>query len=251
MIKSGLVSVTFRKLTPAHIIQLVVDAGLEGVEWGGDVHAPPGDARLAQEIARMTVDAGLSVAAYGSYYRVGAPDAGDFQAIVDTALALGAPIIRVWAGNRGSADADDAYWAHVVSESRRIADIAATAGLTVSYEYHGRTLTDTNASAQLLLRRVDHPAICAYWQPPVDGAPEYCAEGLAALLPRLSNVHVFHWLPATVRQPLSAGHEVWRTYIDIVKSIPGDRYALIEFVKDDQPAQFMQDAAILLSWLKE
>jgi len=59
MIKSGLVSVTFRKLTPAHIIQLVVDAGLEGVEWGGDVHAPPGDARLAQEIARMTVDAGV------------------------------------------------------------------------------------------------------------------------------------------------------------------------------------------------
>ena len=40
MIESGLVSITFRKLTVEKIIELVKEAGLQGIEWGGDVHVP-------------------------------------------------------------------------------------------------------------------------------------------------------------------------------------------------------------------
>jgi 3-dehydroshikimate dehydratase len=206
---------------------------------------------LAKVVARLTADAGLCVAAYGSYFRVGDPDAGDFEEIVDTAVALGAPTIRVWAGNRGSAESDDAHWAHIVAESRRIADSAGSAGLTVSYEYHRGTLTDTSESAQLLLRRVDHSAIRTYWQPSVDGASEYCAEGLVAVMPYLSNVHVFQWQPGTTRHLLSAGTDIWRKYIEILRGTAGDHFALIEFVKDDLPAHFMLDAATLVNWLKD
>jgi hypothetical protein len=43
MIQTGLVSITFRQLSPPAIIDLVRQAGLEGIEWGGDVHVPHGD----------------------------------------------------------------------------------------------------------------------------------------------------------------------------------------------------------------
>ena len=42
MIYPGLVSVTFRKLSPEEIVQLVVSSGLKGIEWGGDIHLPHG-----------------------------------------------------------------------------------------------------------------------------------------------------------------------------------------------------------------
>ena len=59
--KPGLVSVTFRKLLPHEIIDLVVKSGLSGIEWGGDVHVPHGEADTARMVKRMTLDAGLNV----------------------------------------------------------------------------------------------------------------------------------------------------------------------------------------------
>ena len=41
MLNTGLVSVTFRDKTPEEIISTVKQCGLEGIEWGGDVHVLP------------------------------------------------------------------------------------------------------------------------------------------------------------------------------------------------------------------
>ena len=71
MIKTGLVSVTFRKLSPEEIIKLVSQSGLDGIEWGGDIHVPHGDVKKARDIAQITKDEGLIVASYGSYYSLG------------------------------------------------------------------------------------------------------------------------------------------------------------------------------------
>jgi sugar phosphate isomerase/epimerase len=250
MIHSGLVSITFRKLTAAQIIELVAQAGLEGIEWGGDVHVPHGDLRTAREVAVMTAQAGLNVAAYGSYYRVGHETDVGFDAIIATARELGAPTIRVWAGNQGSGEATDAYRDHVASETRRIADLAAAAGMTISYEFHSGTLTDTNTSALALLRAVDHPAARAYWQPPVGAEVEYCLQGLSAVLPWLSNVHVFHWQPAHDRRALDEGSQVWRRYLQVLASTGRDHYAMIEFVSEDAPVSFLDDAETLKGWLQ-
>ena len=42
---TGLVSVTFRDKTPAEIVSEVKKAGLDAIEWGGDVHVPHGDVK--------------------------------------------------------------------------------------------------------------------------------------------------------------------------------------------------------------
>jgi 3-dehydroshikimate dehydratase len=62
MIKTGLLSVTFRKLTVEEIVDLVCQAGLEAIEWGGDIHVPHGDPGKAQEVRSITEEAGLITA---------------------------------------------------------------------------------------------------------------------------------------------------------------------------------------------
>lgn len=245
MLRSGLVSVTFRRLAPAEIVALVVRAGLEGIEWGGDVHVPHGDLDAARRVRRLTEDAGLRVAAYGSYYRAGHEEPAPFESVLATAAALGAPTIRVWAGKQGSADADAAYREQVAEDARRIAGLAAREGIAVAFEFHGNTLTDTPDSAVALLRAAGHENLGTYWQQPGGLTADECLETLRAVGPWLSNLHVF-W---TGRRPLAGGSDAWRRYLQCVAALGGERYAMIEFVRDDLPEAFLEDAAALRQWL--
>lgn len=251
MIHTGLVSVTFRQLEPRHIIDLVQQAGLEAIEWGGDVHVPHGEVLRAAHVRQMTVDAGLRLPSYGSYYRVGHEDPKTFDNILQTALELGASLIRVWAGKRGSADADDAYWEQVVTDSRQIASLAEQEGLMIAYEFHRDTLTDTNASARQLLERVDHPAVKIYWQPRSHATVEENLQALETILPWLTHVHVAseHTVKddnqATERLPLAATVDQWQRYVEIIGASGRDHHAFIEFVLGDTPEQFLEDAQTL------
>lgn len=250
MIHSGLVSVTFRKLSPREIVDLVAQVGLEGIEWGGDIHVPHGDLTQAREVRDMTLDAGRRVAAYGSYYRVGHEEPVAFETVLETAVELQAPVIRVWAGERGSDTADEHYRHLVVSASRRIAALAEAAGVTVAYEFHGHTLTDTHESTLQLLQEVARDNVMTYWQPHTEATIEHCEVGLRAILPYLSNVHVHHWDAATHTQlPLADGEQAWCRYLRVVATTGRDHFAMLEFVKDGEPAQFLRDAETLKTWL--
>ncbi|MDQ3812626.1 MAG: sugar phosphate isomerase/epimerase [Armatimonadota bacterium] len=259
MISPGLVSITFRQLSPAEIVRLVVQAGLQGIEWGGDVHVPHGDLARAREVRGLTADVGLVTAAYGSYYRLGhsETDGLPFERVLETAVALEAPTVRVWAGTRGAAEADADYRKLIIDESRRIADIAAAAGITVSYEYHGGTLTDTPASALDLLEQAAHPNLKTLWQPlnwqPTDEATRANVQSLRQVLPWLTNVHVYHWVTDEAgqreRRSLAAGEASWREYLRTISATGRDHWALIEFVRHDTPEEFLEDAQALREWL--
>ena len=66
MIRTGVVSVTFRGLAPQAIADLTVRAGLDAIEWGGDVHVPPSGPANAAAVGALTRGCGLTVASYGS-----------------------------------------------------------------------------------------------------------------------------------------------------------------------------------------
>jgi sugar phosphate isomerase/epimerase len=247
VLQSGLVSITFRKLTPEEVVALVRQAGLRGIEWGGDIHVPHGDLGRAREVRELTVEAGLTIPAYGSYYRAGhSEDAGlPFSKVLDSALELGAPIIRIWAGAAGSeTTGEEARW-HIVSDLKRIADLAGKAGVRIAAEFHVGTLNDTNTWASQLLLEVNHPNFYSYWQPLSGMSDEVCIEGLTALSPHLAHVHVFQWRTPQDRQPLAEGAERWTNFLHLAASAPGDRYAMLEFVQGDAPENFMRDAAVL------
>ena len=253
MIHPGLVSITFRKLTPREVVDAAAAARLAGIEWGGDIHVPHGDTRRAAEVRRMTADAGLSVAAYGSYYRAGVSEQEGlaFASVLDTAVALGAPTLRIWAGRKASADTDAAGRARVADDCTRIAGLAAAAGLRVASEFHGGTLTDDDASTAAFLAAVPHPNFSTYWQPRNGVLPEDNLEGLRRVLPRLAHLHVFHWWPDPgTRRPLAEGTDRWCRYLELAASVPGDRFAMLEFVAGDNPAVLATESATLRQWLE-
>ena len=257
MIHSGLVSITFRKLSPAEIVALATRAGVKGIEWGGDVHVPHGDLKQARTVYKMTHDAGLAIPSYGSYYRVGDQTPCPFETVLETAVELSAPLIRVWAGTRGTAQADATYRDAVIRDSRRIADLAASAGLTVAYEFHGGTLTDSNKAARSLLDDVAHPAMGCYWQPKTGATLDYHLAGISAVGPSLANIHVFQWRlltpPSTgyIRDPLATGAATWRACLARIAADGRDHFAMLEYVRDDSPEACVQDAATLNTWLEE
>ncbi len=244
----GLVSVTFRELSPPEIVALAAKAKLSLIEWGGDVHVPSGNVPKAQEVGVLTREAGLQVTAYGSYYRVGQPERPAFETVLATAIALGAPLIRVWAGSHGSAQADESAWERILADSARICDLASEAGVKVGYEFHGGTLADTVPTTQRLLQTVARPNLRALWQPLGDASPAARRAEVEDLQPWLANVHVFHW-PAGKRVPLADGQAEWQEVITALADSPHLHGLLLEFVKFDAPAQFLADAAALRAWL--
>lgn len=240
-----MVSVTFRKKSPSEIVELAGRAGLSGIEWGGDVHVPPGDTAKAREVAARTTDAGLYMPSYGSYFRVGEESPESFAQVVEAATILGVETIRVWAGRKGSAEASPAYREKVVKDSRRIAEQAADAGISISYEYHRNTLTDSLTSTLDLLDAVGDKRLYSYWQPPLDLERTERLEQLQVLLPRLSYVHVFHFDEDRKQQLLACGKDEWRDYFRLISQAGADRWALLEFVKDESDESLLADARTL------
>jgi len=237
--KFGLTSVTFRHLTWLENICAAVECGLQGIEWGGDIHCPPGNVALASEIAQATREAGLAVLSYGSYYRLGAGE--EFAPVLTSAIALDAPIIRVWAGTKASAKYTAEERALAIADATRIAAQAAAHNITVSLEYHRDTLTDNAASAVDLLQAAGNTK--TYWQPNPELSRKQNLAELQAVLPWLTYVHVFQWRHDGRRLPLKNGAKDWQSYFAVANQHA--QVAILEFVKDNSPAQCAQDTKTL------
>ena len=249
--KPGLVSITFRQLQPAQIVRACEEAGLGLIEWGGDVHVPHGDLAQARAVRELTRNSGLEVAAYGSYLKLGSAELS-VEAVLDTAAELGAPVVRVWAGTRGSEEATEDDWRRVVEAARRAAEAASARGLRIAYEFHRGTLTDSKLSALQLLEKTNHPCIRCLWQPPIGSTDEQALDSLHAILPRLEHLHVFHWQPDfSNRRPLAEGSERWLKFLRAIATAGQSPALLLEFVPGNDPAILAREASTLRYLIKK
>jgi sugar phosphate isomerase/epimerase len=251
MLRSGVVSITLKEKTAGELIRLAVEAGLEGIEWSENYHINTGDLSAAVRLKRETESAGLKVVSYGSYFRLGTEENfGEiFKKSLFTARELGAPAMRVWAGNKSSVDVSGEEFQRIVRESAVIADMAAELGVKVAYEWHGNTLTDTNESAMKLLGAVNNKNLYCLWQPSAHLDEVGRREGLALLKDKLLNIHTYYWVDKR-RYPLEEGEAAWKEYFKLIDGT-ADHYLLMEFVKDDNGEQFLKDAAVLNNWIRE
>lgn len=242
-IPTGVTSVTFREKTVDEIISLARRAHLDGVEWGGDIHVPAGDLPAAKEAAEKTAAAGLSVFSYGSYFF---GDAGeDFAPVLASAKALGAPVIRLWAGRQAWEDCPRQEFGRLVSVFQHAADLAARDDISIAFEYHRGTLTQTKEGALSLLQAVARPNAGCYWQPnPTLPVKEHLAE-IRLLSPFLSNIHVFYWTGSHTRHPLAQGAGCWEQYLPCILQNPRPHNLILEFVEGDSEQSFFRDAGTL------
>ena len=247
-IAAGLCSVTLRAEPVEAVADLAATCGLTEIEWGGDVHVPPGDAAAARRAVAAGEAAGVRAASYGSYLLAGeVPTADEVAAVLDTAVALGAPNVRVWTPF-GATAADRPT---VVTALAQVAAAAEARGLTVGIEHHGGTVTDSVPAMAALLDEVAAPNLFGYWQPPYwgDGStPATDAAAVAARGARLSHLHVYEWPGAPTRLPLAAGAERWSAVLAAVADLPAPvepRVAFLEFVAGDDPEALRRDATTL------
>ncbi len=238
----GMTSVTFRGKKPEEVIALAKEARLLGIEWGGDIHVPPEDLEEARRVGRMTREEGLLVLSYGSYYHLGRGE--PVEPVLEAARELGAPNVRIWAGDFTPDAAPEAYWEKAVSELQEICRKAEALGLTVSTEYHRGTLTQTREGALRLMRGAGCRNLFTYWQPNPDISHEKNLLELEGVRSHLSSIHVFQWKRKDVRYPLEEGLQEWESYLRKGPGVPWGA-CILEFVKDDSPEQFLKDARCL------
>lgn len=256
MLIPGLVSISFRQLPPEEIIRLVKVCGLRGIEWGGDVHVPHGDRKTAAEVGRLTRDAGLEVASYGSYYRFAeclgeGSDGPSMESVLETTQALGAPAIRVWAGQKGPRETDVDLFTAIVQKAREFAAAAESMGMRLDFEYHENTLTESPSATLRLLEAIGHPNARTLWQPPLQTPVADRLAGLRTVRPHVSNLHVNHFDQDSWPDihPLAEGEGEWAAYLAEFNEDETDRWVLIEHVREHSPEKFTADAAALLDWL--
>jgi len=255
----GLCSITFRALAADAVLDLAVRAGVEGVEWGADGHAPPGGGAAVEQLATRCRDSGVDVVSYGSYLGFGPADGEDpsaVDAVLDSAETLGAPMVRIWAELGVGPDAAAGDRQRVTERTAAsVAEIAAR-GLIAALEFHPYTLTETAASANALLDALGPGAVRTHWQPDPAWSADVAVAELALVAPRLAHVHVFSWGPGGIseRRALADGAELWTRALAVADRdgapLPGRRFALCEYVRDDDPDQFVADAATLRAWLE-
>ncbi|MFI3283907.1 MAG: TIM barrel protein [Erysipelotrichaceae bacterium] len=239
--KKGLVSVTFRKLEPEEIIQLVKETGLDGIEWGSDIHVPVGNIEKAAHIANLMQANGLETISYGSYYRVGESD--NFQLIIDTAKSLKTTNIRVWAGRKNHDQFTPLEKQALINDAKRICEMAKEASMSISFEYHGKTYTNTHASTIDLLSEINMENNYSYWQPLSNASEKEKMENVKQLYQdkKLMNIHIFHWDENNHPFLLSEGKELWANRLKDINC----NALLIEFVKEDSIENFYKDAQTL------
>jgi sugar phosphate isomerase/epimerase len=229
-------------------VTLAKDCALDLIEWTGDIHVPPGDLARAEEVRTLTETVGLGVAAYGSYYRLGISEAEmPFAGVLETAIMLKAPVIRVWAGNLGSDKADEAVWDRVCEDANRTATQAAPHGIRIALEFHGDTLNDTPAAARKLWHRLGNPNLLSLGLPLPTLTRQEQDASLQLVLPRLSHVHVFQWRPGPpiTRHPLAEGITEWTEWLGMIHASRPEVPALLEFVADDDPKHLRVESETL------
>lgn len=251
----GLCSITLRELTVENVISAAKEAGLQGIEWGADRHVTPGDLDAAAEVGRHCLDAGILCPSYGTYVMAGHSTQSEVAAACETAAALGATNVRVWAPFGVTPSSTRAERAGIGAALSEAADLAASRGLTMSLEFHPGTLTENAVSTLVLLAEVDRPNVFTYWQPDPALDDSAALSELSAVANDLSHLHVFSWGDGIHdRLALLDGEDIWRPALSTAHRAgrwKRDRFAFLEYVRDDSLDQLRRDASTLALWLNQ
>ncbi len=255
MLYPGICSVALRHLEPADVVAAAAKSQAVGIEWEARRHVPPGDVETAEKVGQLTRDAGCCVVSYGSYVRAGTQScAQEFAACLASAIALGAPVIRVWAGIPNTTldqhTAKDLR--NAVADLKMMCATARKHDIDISVEFHPNSLTHGPVAALELIELADEENLFLHWQPDYGEPIETALKSLAAVSKHLSHIHVFNWNEGCARFPLSEAKTYW---VRLFEQAPRQnrfqqrRFAFVEFVPDDTPAQIISEIAVLTAWL--
>lgn len=235
----GLCTISNKDAGVEDVLATAARAGYDGVEiWGQAAHIGDGSAADCERLADRAAELGLEVPVYGSYLRLGTDEFDDeLERELGIAEALGASLIRVWAGTQEYQERTADHWDRAVGDLRTLSRRAAARDLGVTVEKHGGTLTNRGEGARRLVEAADDDRCGLNWQPLFGLPPDELAAEARSLAPYSNNVHV---------QAVSTRGGADRSlledaYFDCAEVLapfrdgPFDGYVEVEFVTGDHP----------------
>ena len=165
--KVGLCTIAYQEQPLDEALDRAAAMEFDGVElWGKPPHLPvtagEAEGRAIEDAIR---ERGLEAAVFGSYLRgIEEPFAASADALLAVARGLGAPLVRVWAADRGSDRADDALYALTARNLTALCRRGADLGLRFVLERHSNTLADTLDSTLRLLEMAAAPNLGVNYQ---------------------------------------------------------------------------------------
>ena len=241
MHRTGLVSVSFRSLSPEQVVLAAAAAGLNRIEWGSDIHAPCGDPERIRELTELQKKYGILCSSYGTYFRLGVDAIEGLAAYIAAAKQLGTTVLRLWCGNRSAEQYTQEAREQLLADCRAAVAMAEKAGVCLCMECHIGTYTETKEGALELMEAVASPAFRMYWQPNQYRTVEENLAGLRLLKPYVEHIHVFQW-KGQARFPLRSGLDEWKGYL---QELNGSHTLLLEFMPDDRPESLPEEVRAL------
>lgn len=237
----GLVSVSFRNLSPQQILQEMVNSGLSVIEWGSDIHAPATDIEKLSKISELQKEYGIICCSYGTYFRLGETPTEDLDNYISAAKILGTDVLRLWCGNKSGADMTEYERIKLILECKKAARKAEERGVTLCMECHKKTFTENCTDAVWLMNEVDSDNFKMYWQPFQWMSAEENIINARKISPYAVNIHVFNWR-GTDKFSLSEAKGEWRSYL---KEFSKPRTLLLEFMPNGTIEELYEEAESL------
>ncbi len=148
--KLGLCSVTFRKKSAEEVVEIAKKAGIDYIEWGGDIHVKTTEeARIVKSICD---NEGIKISSYGSYFNSAEYDEAQWTEICEIASIMGASSVRIWLGKKDSEETGDVEYNTLLENTKKMCDIAKKYSLLVCPECHDNTFNN-NTDAFLRIQR--------------------------------------------------------------------------------------------------
>ncbi len=159
----GFTTTTVRQIKDVEsVVELAKEVGADCLEWGGDIHVK--DVETAKKAKKLCDAAGISVAAYGSYYRVGSNDATEWKKICEIASVLGARCIRVWLGKADSEVTDGKTYESLVADAKSMCAVAAEYSIDVCCECHPNTYNNNTDGFLKIREDIGYDNFKTYFQ---------------------------------------------------------------------------------------
>jgi 3-dehydroshikimate dehydratase len=167
MIRIGLSSTALLTRDYREVLRIAREAGLDALEWAGDMHVPHDDAAAAASIMMETLRAGLTIASFAPLYRAGASGETGlrFDAVLQAASILQAPIVRVYVGGAREAGGGGEETRPLAESLRRLGDKAAVKGITLCLSLGRNTWMDRYSAARAIVAEIGHPFVRLAWEP--------------------------------------------------------------------------------------
>src|SRR5262249_33568874 len=117
-----------------------------------------------KKLKKTCLERGLDIACIGINNNFGSPPQDQEKELhkvrqgIDTALVLGVPVVRLFAGGVSPGDTREPVWKRTVEGLKRSADYGEMMGVVVGVQNHNHNnVTSTGENTARLLQEVNHP----------------------------------------------------------------------------------------------